>query len=131
MTATPCRHGPPLSHALVGDVIGFALEWDAQEHGAFWISGDTVLYDGVRAVADRVRVGVAVLHLGEARFPVTGPVRYTMTAHDATDLCRALRPKTVIPVHYEGWSHFREGGDAIEAAGLHVLPIGVSTEIEC
>jgi L-ascorbate metabolism protein UlaG (beta-lactamase superfamily) len=25
VTATPCRHGPPLSHPLVGDVIGFAL----------------------------------------------------------------------------------------------------------
>ena len=22
----PCRHGPPLSHPIVGDVIGFALD---------------------------------------------------------------------------------------------------------
>src|SRR4051794_13358864 len=28
VTATPCRHGPPLSKPLVGDVIGFMLEWD-------------------------------------------------------------------------------------------------------
>ena len=28
ITATPCRHGPPLSHAIVGDVIGFALRWE-------------------------------------------------------------------------------------------------------
>lgn len=27
-TATPCRHGPPLSRPLVGDVIGFALRCD-------------------------------------------------------------------------------------------------------
>ena len=33
ITATPCRHGPPLSHPLIGDVIGFALRWDGQEHG--------------------------------------------------------------------------------------------------
>ncbi len=45
-----------------------------------WISGDTVLYDGVREVADRLEVGIALLHLGGVRFPVTGPVRYTMTA---------------------------------------------------
>jgi hypothetical protein len=38
ITATPCRHGPPLSHALVGDVIGFAL-------GSLWISGDTLSRD--------------------------------------------------------------------------------------
>ena len=30
ITATPCRHGPPLSHPLAGDVIGFALRWDGQ-----------------------------------------------------------------------------------------------------
>ncbi len=114
ITATPCRHGPPLSHALVGDVIGFALQWDGQEHGAMWISGDTVLYDGVREVADRLQVGIAILHLGSAQFPVTGPVRYTMNAQHAVELCTLVRPHTAIPVHYEGWSHFREGRSAIE-----------------
>ena len=54
VTATPCRHGPPLSRPIVGDVIGFALRWEGQEHGVLWISGDTVLYDGVREVADRL-----------------------------------------------------------------------------
>jgi len=112
--ATPCRHGPPLSHPLVGDVIGFALRWDGQEHGVLWISGDTVLYDGVREVANRLSVDLAILHLGAARFPQTGPLKYTMTARDAIELCRAVRPRTVIPVHYEGWSHFTQGRDGIE-----------------
>jgi L-ascorbate metabolism protein UlaG (beta-lactamase superfamily) len=79
ITATPCRHGPPLSRLLAGDVVGFALCWDGQEHGVLWISGDTVLYDGVRQVADRLAVDVALLHLGGVQFPVTGPVRYTLT----------------------------------------------------
>ena len=48
------------------------------------------------------------------RFPVTGPLRYTMTARDAVELCELLRPRVVIPIHYEGWKHFREGRDAIE-----------------
>ena len=114
MTATPCRHGPPLSRPIVGDVIGFALRWDGQRNGVVWVSGDTVLYNGVRDVADRLDVDVAILHLGEVRFPITGPVRYSMTARDAVELCRTLRPRLAIPVHYEGWSHFHEGGDAIE-----------------
>ena len=42
ITATPCRHGPPLSRPIVGDVIGFALRWDGQEDGVLWVSGDTV-----------------------------------------------------------------------------------------
>jgi L-ascorbate metabolism protein UlaG (beta-lactamase superfamily) len=114
ITATPCRHGPPLSRPIVGDVIGFALRWDGQEHGAVWLSGDTVLYPGVREVADRLQIGTALLHLGGVRFPISGPVRYTMTAKEAVELCRLIRPHTVIPIHYEGWKHFREGREAIE-----------------
>jgi L-ascorbate metabolism protein UlaG (beta-lactamase superfamily) len=114
VTATPCRHGPPLSHPLVGDVVGFALRWDGQQHGAVWISGDTVLYDGVRQVAGRIDVGLAVLHLGGVQFPVTGPLRYTMTARDAVELCELVRPNTVVPIHYEGWKHFRQGRAEIE-----------------
>jgi L-ascorbate metabolism protein UlaG (beta-lactamase superfamily) len=48
------------------------------------------------------------------RFPVSGPVRYTMTARDAVELCGLVRPRTVIPIHYEGWKHFRQGRAAIE-----------------
>jgi L-ascorbate metabolism protein UlaG (beta-lactamase superfamily) len=114
VTATPCRHGPPLSHPVAGDVIGFALRWDGQRDGVLWISGDTVLYDGVRKVADRLRVNIALLHLGGVQFPVTGPLRYSMTARDAVELLRLLRPRTAIPIHYEGWQHFREGREAIE-----------------
>jgi hypothetical protein len=33
VTATPCRHGPPLSRPIVGEVIGFALGWEGQAHG--------------------------------------------------------------------------------------------------
>lgn len=136
--ATPCRHGPPLSKPIVGDVIGFALRWEGQEHGDLWISGDTVLYDGVREVADRLRVGTAVLHLGGVTFPwLSGPLRYTMNAAEGVELSRALGASTVIPIHYEGWKHFRQGRPAIErafaAAGGPVAPTwlehGVGTVI--
>jgi L-ascorbate metabolism protein UlaG (beta-lactamase superfamily) len=114
VTATPCRHGPPLSRPIVGDVIGFALRWEGQEHGALWVTGDTVLYPGLRTVPQRVDVGTAVLHLGKVQFTLTGPVRYSMTAAEAVELCRLARPRTAIPVHYEGWAHFHQGRDAIE-----------------
>jgi L-ascorbate metabolism protein UlaG (beta-lactamase superfamily) len=139
VTATPCRHGPPGSQPIVGDVIGFALGWEGQEHGVLWISGDTVLYDGVREVARRLQVDTALLHLGGVRFPVSGPLRYTMTAEDAVELCRLVRPRTIIPIHYEGWKHFRQGRDAAERtfAGApaeirdHVrwLPIGEPVDL--
>jgi L-ascorbate metabolism protein UlaG (beta-lactamase superfamily) len=128
ITATPCRHGPPLSHAVVGDVIGFSLRWEGQEDGVLWISGDTVLYDGVREVADRLRVDTALLHLGGVQFPVTGPIRYTMTAAEAVELIRLVRPRTAIPIHYEGWKHFREGRDGIER-GLAGAPADVRERV--
>jgi L-ascorbate metabolism protein UlaG (beta-lactamase superfamily) len=114
ITATPCRHGPPLSRGITGDVIGFVLAWEGQEHGTLWVSGDTVLYGAVRDVPRRVRIDTALLHLGGVRFPVTGPVRYTMTARDAVELCGLIRPRAAIPIHYEGWRHFRQGREAIE-----------------
>jgi L-ascorbate metabolism protein UlaG (beta-lactamase superfamily) len=131
ITATPCRHGPPLSRPLVGDVIGFAVHHEGR---VLWISGDTVFYDGVREVARRLTVDTALIHLGGVRFPVTGPLRYTMTARDAVELCELMRPRVVIPIHYEGWKHFREGREAIEReferapenfrARVQWLPIG-------
>jgi L-ascorbate metabolism protein UlaG (beta-lactamase superfamily) len=73
------------------------------------------------------------------RFPVTGPVRYTMTAQDAVELCGLIKPRTAIPIHYEGWKHFRHGRDAIERviAGapedirecIRWLPIRVAVDV--
>jgi L-ascorbate metabolism protein UlaG (beta-lactamase superfamily) len=116
VTATPCRHGPPLSRRLVGDVIGFSLAWDGDDGGGVWVTGDTVLYRDLRKAAERLDVDVAVVHVGAVRFGITGPVRYTMTARDAVELCDLARPRVAVPVHYEGWSHFTEGRDAIAAA---------------
>ncbi len=139
ITATPCRHGPPGSKPIVGDVVGFALRWDGQEHGVLWISGDTVLYDGVREVGERLQVDTALLHLGGVRFPVSGPLRYTMTAKDAVELSGVVDPRTVIPIHYEGWKHFRQGREAIEREfatappefrdRVRWLPIGEAIEV--
>ncbi|MDG4781466.1 MBL fold metallo-hydrolase [Micromonospora sp. WMMD961] len=116
VTATPCRHGPPLSTPIVGDVIGFTLRWAGQQHGALWITGDTVLTRRVRDVATRIPIGTVLLHLGGVRFPITGPLRYSMTARRAVRLCAALRPHTAIPVHYEGWQHFQEPREVVERA---------------
>lgn len=139
ITATPCRHGPPFSHPVVGDVIGFVLEWDGQTDGVLWISGDTVLFDGVTQVGERFDVDVAVMHLGCVRFPVTGPVHYTLTAEEAVDLTARIDPRVVLPVHYEGWSHFSQGRAAVEAAlatapagvgrRFHWLPLGESVDV--
>ena len=89
VTATPCRHGPPLSRPVAGDVIGFALGWEGQSRTAS--SGSPATRSSTTACErwpTASEVDVALLHLGGVRFPVTGPVRYTMTAERRR---RALR----------------------------------------
>lgn len=138
VTATPAQHGSLLVRPFAGQTIGFVLEWEGQQNGALYISGDTIYYRGIDEVAERFTVGVAILHLGRAGFPVTGPIRFTMDAGDGVKTARALNPHTIIPIHYEGWKHFREGRTAIEkefaAAGLagrvRWLPLGKAADVE-
>jgi L-ascorbate metabolism protein UlaG (beta-lactamase superfamily) len=130
VTATPCRHGPPLSKPIVGDVTGFHLLWRGLGAGPLWISGDTVIFGGLKEMAERLMVGTAVVHLGGVRFPISGPLRYTMTGAEAAELCGGLAPRTIVPIHYEGWTHFREGRAAAEAeltAGLADGPASAAT----
>lgn len=114
ITATPARHGPIASQPIVGPVTGFLLTWPGQNHGALYISGDTVRYRAVERIGKRVRVSAALLHLGGSRFAISGPVRYTMAARDVPPLVRALGTRTVVPIHYEGWRHFREAPERAE-----------------
>jgi L-ascorbate metabolism protein UlaG (beta-lactamase superfamily) len=82
---------------------------------------------------------MCLLHVGRVQFTVTGPVHYTLTARDAVELLTLVRPHTVVPVHYDGWSHFREGRADLErelASGpeevrdaVYGLPIGEAAEL--
>lgn len=128
VTATPARHGPPLSRPIVGDVIGFAVRRAGEERVRLWVTGDTVLHRPLRNVAADLEVDVALVHVGGVRFPLTGPVRYTMTGRRAVELIELTRPRVAVPVHYEGWSHFRSGRSAVEDA-LAVAPADVRRRV--
>ncbi|MBI5840341.1 MAG: MBL fold metallo-hydrolase [Chloroflexi bacterium] len=138
VTATPAQHGPLFVRPFAGETIGFVLEWEGQQNGALYITGDTIFYRGIEEVAERFTVSAVMLHLGRASFPVTGPIRFTMDVKDGVQAARVLNPRTIIPIHYEGWKHFREGRPAIEKgfaeAGLgdrlRWLNLGESTEIK-
>jgi L-ascorbate metabolism protein UlaG (beta-lactamase superfamily) len=116
VTATPARHGPPLSRPIVGDVVGFAVRETGDSRVLVWITGDTVLYDRLRDVAKNMSVDVLLVHVGGVQFPVTGPLRYTMTGRHAVELVDLAGPRVAVPVHYEGWSHFKDGRAGIERA---------------
>ena len=100
---------------LVGDVVGFALRRPGQDKTLLWITGDTVLHRPLRRTAAAMQVDVALVHVGGVRFPITGPLRYTLTGRRAVELCDLVRPRVAVPVHYEGWAHFTDGRAAIRA----------------
>jgi L-ascorbate metabolism protein UlaG (beta-lactamase superfamily) len=116
VTATPARHGALGISLLSGPAIGFMLEWAGQQHGALYISGDTVYFGGIDTIARRFQVSVAVIHFGGVRFAVSGPVRYTFNATGGLRAAQTLQARTVLPIHFEGWSHFRTPRSEIDAA---------------
>jgi len=40
----------------------------------------------------------------------------TLTSDLAVEAARVLRARLVVPVHFEGWRHFTEGGDRLVEA---------------
>lgn len=138
ITATPAQHGDLIVRPFSGETIGFLLEWPGQSNGALYITGDTIFYHGIEEVARRYRIDVALLHLGRASFPLTGPLKFTMDAADGVRAARVLNARTYIPIHYDGWTHFREPKTEIDkrfaAAGLsdrlRWIPQGRAIELE-
>jgi L-ascorbate metabolism protein UlaG (beta-lactamase superfamily) len=114
VTATPARHGP--ENGDRGPVVGFVLQSTSAADPVLYFSGDTVWYDGVAEVGRRFDVDVAVLNVGAARVAVAGPHDLTFSADDAVTLVRAWQRATIVPLHYEGWTHFTQGRAELSAA---------------
>jgi L-ascorbate metabolism protein UlaG (beta-lactamase superfamily) len=139
IAATAGRHGAPGTRPLVGPVIGFALTLEGRSRPGVWVSGDTVLYGGLRRAVAGLQPDVAVIHIGAVRFPITGPLAYTMDAAAAVELIGLVGPRVVVPVHVEGWSHFSQQEEAatrvFDAAPASIrerirwLPLGETVEL--
>jgi len=114
VTGTPARHGPPDGDR--GPVIGFILSSADDPDNAVYISGDTVWYEGVAEVAKRFPIRLAVLFMGAARVAVAGPANLTFTAEEGIQAAHAFPDAVIVPLHYEGWTHFTESRAEIDAA---------------
>jgi L-ascorbate metabolism protein UlaG (beta-lactamase superfamily) len=133
VTATPARHGPAGIEPLAGDVIGFVLE--AEGTRPIYVTGDTVWYDGVAEVARRFKAGIVLPFAGSAQ--TRGPFNLTMNVNDVIETAHYFADATIVPVHCEGWTHFRQTcadlAASFKALGidkrLRLLPPGVATEV--
>ena len=139
ITATPARHGPPIiAQVLAGDVIGFLLEWQGFRNGAVYLTGDTRLFSGVRKVAKDFDVGTVMMNLGAGQFNVTKSVCYSMPASEGAQVAGLFPSASIIPLHYDGWSHLGEDKDDVTrafsapalASRLKWLPRGETIDLD-
>ena len=114
VTATPARHGPPGGDR--GPVVGFVLAFCDGSGPVVYISGDSVWYEGIAEVANRVMVDIAVLFAGAARVREVGPAHLTFTAAEAVTVARVFERALIVPLHFEGWTHFSETRDDLRRA---------------
>ncbi|WP_228927749.1 MBL fold metallo-hydrolase [Streptomyces sp. DH7] len=106
LTAMPGRHALGPLRGLLPRVMGSMLEFGpagGQVRLRVYISGDTLLFDGVDEIARRYPdTDVAVLHLGGTRLP--GGLVVTMDGRQGAELARRLGPRFALPVHYDDYS---------------------------
>jgi len=113
VTATPARHGP--AHLDRGPVIGFVLTYSDAPDDSLYVSGDTVWYEDLREISRRFSIRVAVLFMGAARVAAVGPWPLTFTATDGVEAAHTFKDAIIVPLHFEGWEHFSESRDQIQA----------------
>jgi L-ascorbate metabolism protein UlaG (beta-lactamase superfamily) len=111
ITATPARHGPNDVEKLAGEVTGFMITINGDSQSGIYLTGDTVFYEGVNEVARKFKPKYVFVFAGAAR-PRT-PFSLTMNSNDVVDTAAAFPDSVIIPVHYEGWSHYSEGRDLL------------------
>lgn len=116
VTAVPAQHGPDGTDHITGPVIGFVLSGPGLE--TVYVSGDNASLDVVRTIAERVGpVDVAVLFTGAVQVPHRFDGAYlTLSSDRAAEATKLLDARVAIPVHFEGWTHFTQGADALRAA---------------
>jgi L-ascorbate metabolism protein UlaG (beta-lactamase superfamily) len=116
VTAVPAQHGPDGTDHVTGPVIGFLLAGPGLD--TVYVSGDNASLDVVRAIAARAgEVDVAVLFAGAVQVPHRFDGAYlTLSSDRAAEAAKILGARAVVPVHFEGWTHFTQGADALRAA---------------
>jgi L-ascorbate metabolism protein UlaG (beta-lactamase superfamily) len=136
VTGVPALHGPEGSEPLVGDVIGFVVSGPGLPR--VYVSGDNASLDVVRQIADRLGpFEVALLFAGGAQTPLVAPAFLTLTSELAAEAARILGEPQIVPLHFEGWTHYTQSADTLRDAfgpaglspRLHVLDPGEWIEL--
>lgn len=115
VTGVPAQHGPDGTEHIVGEVTGFVLEGDGLPR--IYVSGDNTSLKVIRAIATRMGpVDVAILFAGAAQTALVPGAYLTLTSEGAAQAAGILGARAVVPLHFEGWTHFTQGLDTLATA---------------
>lgn len=109
VTSTPGKHAPQPLAALLPPVMGSMLEFQSVAGSdvplRLYITGDTLLYDGLREIPRRYPdIDLCLLHLGGTK--VAG-ILLTMDADQGVQALRMIDPTAAIPIHYNDYTVFK------------------------
>jgi L-ascorbate metabolism protein UlaG (beta-lactamase superfamily) len=109
VSATPGRHGGPVTSILLPRVMGSILEFSnsaGSNSYRMYISGDTLVYDDIAEIPRRFpNIDLALLHLGGTR--ILGVLKVTMDGKDGVRMMRIIAPQRTIPIHYNDYDVFK------------------------
>lgn len=118
ITATPCVH------LEGGEVVGFVIETDSLGKGtngkpnAIYFSGDTIYLPELKKIKEQYNIKAAICNVGVAMGPPnenhSEPYKITMDGKDAATLATDLDAETIVPLHFEAWTHFAQNEDALK-----------------
>jgi L-ascorbate metabolism protein UlaG (beta-lactamase superfamily) len=116
VTALHAQHGPDGTDHITGPVLGFLLSAPGAE--SVYVSGDNASRDVVRSIVEKTgEIPIAVLNAGAVQISRRFDRAYlTLSADHAADVAQILGARVVIPLHFEGWTHFTQGAGELEAA---------------
>ena len=124
VSSVPGRHGAAgvsvLLPTVMGSVLDFGANADTPDY-RMYISGDTLVYDDIRAIPQRFPgIDLALLHLGGTR--ILGMFKVTMDGKDGVQMMQIVKPKKTIPIHYNDYDVFKsplaEFAREVKAAGM-------------
>ncbi len=88
-------HMTPAWHSASSNPSGFVL----QKNGlTVYHAGDTALFSDIKLIAEQFKIDLAFLPIGD---------RFTMGINDAVTAAKWLKPKTVVPIHYNTFDMIR------------------------
>ena len=104
VTAVPAWHSSSITvegeRVYAGNPCGFVVRFAGF---TLYHAGDTCLFGDMALIAERFVLDYALLPIGD---------RVTMGPEDALRAVKLLRPRIIIPMHYNTWDRIAQDGDA-------------------